>query len=304
MESGKQPHVFSSSITPIDAEVKPTQSKESVQTGPTWAPSLFQIRPLAGLVSLGIAFICIFASLGILFASDGQFIDAWPIKPAVYLAIIAAITNTALQLARAQALPIDWWYSAYRGSTLRDLEQRWEAGDGLISTILLSNRHISKASIASVALALFIIDGVLLQRASTTGLAQQSTPRTLQIMQSPEVPTGFSGNLHDLIFYPTHESVNIVNDWLHKHPIELDVTDCDGVCSGRVRGPGMVKTNCTSKTWPITPEILHSPNASWGTWKGVDSSQIKGVVFNVLPQFEIEVLALGQPGQPDGAWVR
>jgi hypothetical protein len=49
---------------------------------------------------------------------------------------------------------------------------------------------------------------------------------------------------------------------------------------------------------------LHSPNASWGTWKGVDSSQFKGVVLNVLPQFEIKLLALGDAGQPDGAWLQ
>ena len=306
MESGKQPHVFSSSYTPVDGEVKHNNSSHYGQIRPTWDPSLFQIRPLAGLLALGIAFFCLFASLGILLASDGRFIDSWAIRPAVYLAIIAAGTNTALQIARAQALPIDWWYSVYRGCTFNELERRWEAGDSLIYAILLSNKHVSKASVASVALALFIVDGVLLQKASTTGLALQSTQRTLRIMQSPEVPTGFSGALHNFIFEPTHDAVNIVNDWVHNHPMDIDVTGCEGegVCSGTVRGPGMVKTNCTTRTWPITSEILHSPNASWGTWKGVDSSQIKGVVFNVLPQFEIELLALGDPGQPDGAYVR
>jgi hypothetical protein len=177
-------------------------------------------------------------------------------------------------------------------------------GTALSPAIHLSNKHISKASIASVALALFIIDGVLLQRASTTGLALQSTQQSLRIMQSPEVPIGFSGSVRDFIFYPTHNAVNIVNDWVHKHPIDIDVTGCEGVCSGTVRGPVMVKTNCTTRTWPITSKILHSPNASWGTWKGVDSSQVKGVVFNVLPQFEIKLLALGDAGKPDGAWLQ
>jgi hypothetical protein len=118
-----------SCLPPLKRMVKSSRRRATIllrtsRPGQLGTPSFFQIRPFTGLLALGIAFFCIFASLGILLASDGQFVDSWPIRPAVYLAIISAITNTALQIARAQAIPIDWWYSVYRGGTLKELEQR------------------------------------------------------------------------------------------------------------------------------------------------------------------------------------
>lgn len=193
------------------------QSKEhSSNDQPSLRASLLQVAPLSGLVALLVAACCVLASLGILLGSDGQSIASWPIQPAVYLAIIAAVTNSALQVARTQALPIDWWYTASRGTTVKELERRWEAGTGVASAVLLGTRYAGKVSIVSLAMALFIIDGPLLQRASTVGPGTRSSNVTLELMLSPEVPTGFSGFEWERGQMPSNIAGTVTQDWLHK----------------------------------------------------------------------------------------
>lgn len=267
---------------------------------PTWKPSFFQIRPIAGILALSIAVCCPIAALAILLVSDRQSIDSWPVQPAVYLAIIAALMNTALQVARAEALPIHWWYRAFRGSTIKKLERQWEVGNSFASAIRHSRKHVSNASIASLALTLFIIDGPLLQRASTIGPGTRSSQVTLELMLAPEIPTGFSGYWYEQGFISSPHSLDVVRGWMHKDPIMMDVKGCDGVCTGTVQGPGVVKSNCTSKVWPITREMLHSPNATWGSWKGLDLNN-PGLVLYSLPFFQVFVLPLRYAHQPGGA---
>ena len=101
-----------------------------------WKPSLFRIRPFVGLAALTITIVCLFASLGILLGSRGEPVSAWYFPPSVYLAIATAISNTALSAALAQAAPIRWWYKAYKGSTIRDLELEWEAGQSFPVSVL------------------------------------------------------------------------------------------------------------------------------------------------------------------------
>ena len=166
MEQHKQPTLFSS-IRSISAneESEPALWKECLyhkHDNRKWKESPIQFRPLAGIFALLIALCCLFASLGILLLSNGQAVESWPIQPSVYLAIIAALTNSGLHIGRAQALPIAWWNSAFQGSTIRDLDQQWEVGNSVLLAIYYGFRYVSKASFASFALAIVIVDGVLL----------------------------------------------------------------------------------------------------------------------------------------------
>jgi hypothetical protein len=166
MEQHKQPTLSSwvRSI-PTNEESEPALWKKGLyhkRDNQTWNPSLFQFRPLAGILALIVALCCLFASLGILLLSDGQAVESWPVQPAVYLAIIAALTNSGLHIGRAQAVPIAWWNSAFQGSTIRDLERQWEVGNSVLLAIYHGFRYVSKASFASLALAFVIVDGVLL----------------------------------------------------------------------------------------------------------------------------------------------
>lgn len=61
-----------------------------------------------------------------------------------------------------------------------------------------------------------------------------------------------------------------------------------------IRGPGMLKTDCSQQVWPITPEILRSSNSSWGEWKteevwfGTPSTRLSGFEVQVTPIFTYE----------------
>ena len=69
---------------------------------------------------------CVFASLVVLLRSDGQAIDEWSLSPATWLAIITAVSNSAIALAHMEAVPISWWYSATHGRSIRALERQWQ----------------------------------------------------------------------------------------------------------------------------------------------------------------------------------
>ena len=47
--------------------------------------------------------------------------------------------------------------------------------------------------------------------------------------------------------------------------ITVDVAGCDGTCSTKVRGPGITLYDCKTQSWPLTSELLHSKDATWGS---------------------------------------
>lgn len=90
---------------------------------PTWLPTWLRPSPLAGIAALILVICCALASLGILTGSNGKHVEDWAWSPSVFLAISSAIISRSLQFALLQALPIAWWYKAYRGSTVRGLQR-------------------------------------------------------------------------------------------------------------------------------------------------------------------------------------
>ena len=156
----------------------------------SWEPSFFHIRPLSGIVALAVAIACVFVSLIILLVSNNQPVAKWPIKPPVYLAIVTAIANSALALARAQAIPVSWWYRASRGASVRALESHWHTTNTLGGAFLYGK--LSLLTAACIATSFVIIDGPLLQKASTVKLATITNDVTLHLDLRPELPTGIS----------------------------------------------------------------------------------------------------------------
>lgn len=90
---------------------------------PTWLPTIFRPSPLAGIAALILVICCALGSLGILAGSNGKHVEDWAWSPSVFLAISSAIISRSLQFALLQALPIAWWYKAYRGSTINGLQR-------------------------------------------------------------------------------------------------------------------------------------------------------------------------------------
>jgi len=53
--------------------------------------------------------------------------------------------------------------------------------------------------------------------------------------------------------------------WSAQEPIPLSVHPaCEGTCVGKALGPGVVKVNCSSTSWPISYDTYTDPNVTWG----------------------------------------
>ncbi|KAK3635935.1 hypothetical protein LTR56_014473 [Elasticomyces elasticus] len=275
-------------VSPTDSTPSPSSPKISGEFGrlskvklllererhersePVWRPSLLKIRPLLGILSLAFSIGCMFLSLAILLVSHEQPVRHWPIQPTVYLAIASAIGNTALGFSRYHAVPIAWWYRASRGSTIKDLERNWEVGHSLVLA-LRHNIHMGFPGFATIVVALMIIDGPLLQRATTVDVVTSTKNATLALNLSPEVPNGFSGyGLYNTL-NTSSSAISVSVDWKNRAPIHLDVQPCNGTCTAKAIGPGVALSNCSSQTWEISRADIYDPNATWGLWRAYDS---------------------------------
>lgn len=87
----------------------------------TWNPRALQIRPLVGMAAICVTVGCVFASLMVLLRSDGQATEDWSLSPAIALAIITAISNSAIALAHMEAVVCSSDYSPYMKHVLSNL---------------------------------------------------------------------------------------------------------------------------------------------------------------------------------------
>lgn len=93
---------------------------------------------------------------------------------------------------------------------------------------IFHSRHISLLNIACLAGSFVIIDGPLLQRASTVVPATQSANVTLNLPLPAELPTGFSGGWKNHILEETYVAADVFMDYLHRDPIHLKTSGCTG----------------------------------------------------------------------------
>ena len=188
----------------VDFTILPTSSISTGKSQPVvpnryrWRSSFWRVRPLLGLIAIIMLILCMLVSLVILEASNGDVTSKWSIQPTVYLAGTTAISNAALQCALAQAAPISWWYKALRGSTIKDLELDWAAGQSFPRAFVKSfkyRRMVKLFGFASLATALVLIDGPLLQRSSSVRRATTVDIVPMNVSLAPQLPPGFSVKL-------------------------------------------------------------------------------------------------------------
>ena len=248
----------------------------SAQESRPWRPSFLRIRPLSGLIAIAIIICCMFVNLGILFGSNHAPTESWRYQPSTYLAIMTAISNLALRYASFQGLVIAWWHRASAGSTIKRLQQDWQAGTHFLAA-LAAGRHMGFVGLACIFATLGTIDGPLLQRATTVvSRPYVDTPVQLTTSLVSELPTGLSGSwaispdgyvttmFHKQV--PTsfgNVSNNVVSsdsdyfemnlrlDYMKDAPITGGVAGCDGTCRLKVHAPALAVNACTSYHLPV-----------------------------------------------------
>ena len=269
-------------------------SSRSSAARQTWNPSLFHLRPLLGITTLGTVALSAMASLLLLVLSDSQPLDDWRIQPTVYLAIVAAVSNCAIRIAHSQAIIVAWWYKAFCGSTVDNLEKQWEAGRSFTQAVRYTP-SVGFAALATLFTSLMIVDGPMLQRASTVVTSTTTTAITLDLQLAPEVPSGFSGYRVDEALVLSDAVTTIFDDWQHNIPMQLE---CPGKCVAKVRGPGVAMQSCTSRIWPLTSEMLHDPNATWGSQGYVSHNDLSSEPMHTLPIFNVLLQTSKWPSKP------
>ncbi|OQN99018.1 hypothetical protein B0A48_14879 [Cryoendolithus antarcticus] len=86
----------------------------------------------------------------------------------------------------------------------------------------------------------------------------------LQLSLAPELPTGFGGEVHGGSIFGSDIIWETCTDWLNQKQMLLPShPSCKGFCAGKVIGPGITKTNCTTQTRMIPKEDAYNPNATW-----------------------------------------
>lgn len=89
-------------------------------------------------------------------------------------------------------------------------------------------RHLSALHIACIAVALVVIDGPLLQRASTVERATQTKAVTLDLRMVPEIPSDFTGEVTNHLLAAPNEVLMLFPEYTTDEPMHLDVEGCDG----------------------------------------------------------------------------
>ncbi|KAK3630678.1 hypothetical protein LTR22_021373 [Elasticomyces elasticus] len=97
-------------------------------------------------------------------------------------------------------------------------------------------------------------------------MATHTKEVTLALNLAPEVPTAFCGYWLGNGLMSTDVSVDVTTQWADKSLIVLDVQRCNGTCATTLRALGITLLNCSSQTWPISNEMYHDSNATWGSF--------------------------------------
>jgi hypothetical protein len=216
-----------------------------------------------GLLALVVTLATIPASFGILYASDRQPIESWKWQPAVYLAIFVAIADKALQFAAAQGAIIAWWYNASKGTTYAKVHQQWAMSYHL-SSALTAGKRTNAVALACVAAAVFILNGPLIQRATSVERIVLGTSQTLSLNIAPQVPanstgsmavqtTSFFGEMNLGYQYPytTSEFYPVVKDQYTQAPISGGITGCSGRCAATVPAPALTIAKSNTTSYPV-----------------------------------------------------
>ena len=96
--------------------------------------------PLLRRFSLLLSPLSMFASLGLLIASNGTPVAEWQIQPAACLAIFTAIANQGMRYAALQGVAMAWWSRVLTGRTIAQLHRDWDVGNSIWSALVAGHR--------------------------------------------------------------------------------------------------------------------------------------------------------------------
>ncbi|KAJ4326726.1 hypothetical protein N0V84_002843 [Fusarium piperis] len=227
--------------------------------GIAWKPS-WKHAPWTAFASIVAFVVCCVGLAAILFTSDGEDVTAWPspsrtIPVSVLLSLVVSLANLCLAVALHIGYEISWWTQAIKGAELRKLQFDLDV-QRHISTIFSQNLTIDKFAIAAVvSLAVSILDGPLIQRASFVSIKEfgPSSIGASVDVSNASFSAGFStvssGTSGSYLFTPLFS--NVSRAYANKDDIMLPIEGCttNATCVFTLPAPGF-DVSCTEKLLP------------------------------------------------------
>lgn len=124
-------------------------------------------------------------------------------------------------------------------------------------------------ALATIFVVLAVIDGPLLQRASTITTQNVSGETPLKVALAPLLPQGYTavvrmaGDLGGLNpEFITADFARVVSDYQKKIPITTGIIGCDGNCSATVQAAGISVTCGAPVPTPFIPDPTNQTNSA------------------------------------------
>ncbi|KAK7936043.1 hypothetical protein PG985_001538 [Apiospora marii] len=221
-----------------------------------WEPGLRKHIPWTAVSSLIGFVLCCVALATILSTSDGREVVNWPrpkqeIPVSVMLALTVNIANLCLSTALSKGYEIAWWLRALKGTELRRLQFDLDIQRRL-SAIIGENTRIDSFAVAAIlSFAVSVLDGPLIQRASSvTTTTFQSVDVDVEVnVMDRLLPASFSAwelHLGDGTFSPMFR--NISRAFTKREEIQFSIDTCgrNTTCVFKLPGPGF-DVNCSEE---------------------------------------------------------
>ncbi|OGE49942.1 hypothetical protein PENARI_c019G05977 [Penicillium arizonense] len=240
--------------------------------GIAWELGFWRRAPWKGVLNIIVFAICCVGLAAILANSNGKEVSAWPrssmpISVSVLLSLIVGIANLCLTIALSQGYEISWWLKAMQGAELRRLQFDLDIQRNF-SAFLKPSRTFNKFVFAAViSLMVSIIDGPLIQRASTTALKTFGPDEIIVTIQvsNASLPADFSGyaggNIGPDLLTPLFG--NVSRAYSNREAVVLPVEACptNSTCILTLPATGF-DVGCTESTVPYDFGRLYSAKAN------------------------------------------
>lgn len=260
----------------------------SVSTSSIWKSGALRRLPWKGVGAIILSFGGIVGCIAILVISSDSVVQSWSFSPAVYLAIIVAVTNILIHFALTEGATIYWWCQSLKNKTsVGDLHRNWDHGNSFLSA-LFAGRRSTLLALATILVTITPINGPLLQRASSINIKSISGVASITLDIASELPFGWTGYVSGRGVMPSLLSPNfapVVQHFTNGSAILLSQTGCVGACSDmRLNGAGFA-VNCSSNTlsFDLNPSSTLGPATFDGSqvflsdyaWTAGEPSQLR-----------------------------
>nr|OQO16433.1 hypothetical protein B0A51_16617 [Rachicladosporium sp. CCFEE 5018] len=158
---------FTTNVRPVSSS--DDEDSHEANADAAWAPGFWIRFPWVGFGALLLILVCSMGSVLTLMLSRDRSETRWVKKlpPNVILNGLNNVQNLCFGLAIGNGIAIAWWRKTLRGATIHELHRSWAFSTSL-KDIAFAAKYFNIIALAALTAKLTMIDGMLMQKATTT----------------------------------------------------------------------------------------------------------------------------------------